>query len=97
MPIPKFWPMEGSAVAANFEFLDDTGEPADPTEVQFFVKAPGETAVAVVAENLGTGLYRAEFLVDAPGTWVVQAKGTGAVVVTDEVQFDVRDAVIDAI
>lgn len=94
MPIPKFWPMEDTMVAANFEFLDETGEPADPTTVIFLVRDPTGTVTEVAHEQLGDGLYRAEFIVDRSGIWIAHAEGQGALVVTDEIQFEVRTALV---
>lgn len=94
MPIPKFWPMAGTMVGALVEFVDEAGVAADPTTVTVTARKPNGDLIETAVTHIGTGIYRAEFLVDVPGRWVVQASGTGALVVTDEVVFDVRKAVI---
>jgi len=90
MPGVAFTPMVSTLVAVNVLFTDDVGVAADPTDVFIQVKRPDGSLVAVTVTNTGVGIYHAEFTVDYPGVWVVQAKGTGALVVTEESSFTVR-------
>jgi len=94
MPVPKFNPMEGTVVGANVLFVDEVGVPTDPTTVIITFRAPDGTLLTPVVTNLGVGLYRAEVVVNAGGLWVVQAEGTGALVIIEEAQFEVRSKVI---
>jgi len=94
MPRPKFSPMAGTMVAANFEFLDEADAPADPDAVAMFTRSPIGTIAAQYVSRLGVGLYRSEFLVNVGGVWVVRVEGSGSLVVAEEAQFEVRSAVV---
>lgn len=90
MPVSTFNPMVGTLVGANVLFVDETGVPTDPTDVYIQAMGPDGTLVAVIVTNIGVGIWRGEFIVNLPGIWVVQAKGDGALIVTEEASFDVR-------
>lgn len=79
---------------ASTLFVDETGAPTDPTDVNIRFHAPSATDYDAPVVNVGVGLYTAEWIVDEPGTWTVQAEGTGALAVVEEESFAVRKAVI---
>lgn len=87
-------PMTGTLVGVNVLFVDETDVPTDPTTVTIQAIRPDGSLQSVVVSNLGVGIYHAEFIVDQPGGWTVQAKGTGALIVTEEASFKVRGRVI---
>lgn len=90
MPGSPFSPMVGTDVGVNVLFVDDVGTPTDPTDVLIQAMRSDGSLQTVTVTNTGIGIWRGEFLVDWPGTWVVQARGEGALVVTDETSFTVR-------
>lgn len=89
----SFNPMEGTMVSVNVLFMDESGTPTDPTGVTITAShATGSVNVVPVAQAVG--VYRGEFVVTSPGTWVVQARGAGALVVVEETTFKVRKSEI---
>lgn len=90
MPGTPFSPMVGTLVGVNVLFVDETGAPADPTTIIIQAKKPDGSLADVTVTNLGVGIYRGELIVTVPGQWVVQAKGLGALIVTEEASFTVR-------
>lgn len=94
MPISaQINPMSGTLVGVNILFVDDTGAPTDPTDVIIqAIRQDGslKDQADILVSNIGVGIWHAEFIVDRSGTWTVQAKGLGALIVVEEASFDVR-------
>lgn len=91
---------QDNVVRVSVTFKDAAGANADPTEVKLRVKigadaaaeyAYGEGGVVSIVRD-GAGLYHADLLVDAQGTWRYKWLGTGAVTAADEKAFAVSAA-----
>lgn len=90
MPVATFSPMVGTRVNVMMEFFDEAGVAADPGAVTATALAPDGTETVLSVNNLGVGIYDAEFTLDQSGIWVVQAVGTDPLVVANETSFTVR-------
>lgn len=88
-------------VQLNAAFADRSGAPADPTDVNLFVKDPTGTVTQYTfsgsqVQHNGTGNFFYNFLAGRSGTYTYKFQGTGAVQVTcPDQQFSVnRSALI---
>lgn len=95
MPVNSFNPMVGTLVGVNILFVDETGVPTDPTDVFIQALRPDGSLQDVDVTNTGIGIWRGEFIVDYPGGWTVQARGEGALIVTEESSFSVRRRAVE--
>lgn len=75
----------GTEVELAGDFTDQNGNPADPTTVTLFVKAPGQYAPTQYTLANGditraaVGNYTYDLYLDTPGTWTYCWQGGGAI------------------
>lgn len=80
-------------------FVDEDGDPADPTTVTFRTKAPDGTFANYVfpddaaVTNPAVGTFRVHITPDQSGEWCYHAEGEGAVqVTTPDGHFEVDES-----
>jgi len=79
----------GDLVTLTITFIDDAGDPRDPTTVVCTVQAPDGTLTTPSVANPSVGTYVAETEPAASGVWRYKFTGTGAWVAAEEGSFDV--------
>lgn len=73
-------------------FRDENGVAKDPTEIYISLRRRGEPPVVKTGGQVsryGTGLYRADFELFRPGSYIARVVGTGAVTAAESVEFEV--------
>jgi hypothetical protein len=91
----------GDAARCRATFLDDAGNPVDPSTVQFQVKDPSanidDFVYGVDPEVVkdGTGLYLVDVPLDEAGIWYYRWSCTGDVQAAEEDQFTVKQSEFD--
>lgn len=76
-----------------------TGQPADPSTVNLFIKAPDNSTQQQswpgTVAHVDTGVFTYTFTVSISGTWTYKWQGTGAVVVTSpDTNFVVESSIL---
>jgi hypothetical protein len=74
-------------VRVSGAFTDAAGAPADPTTVTLKITPPSEIAVVVTPTRDGVGAYHHDVTIDAPGVWLYQWQGEGALIAASPVNL----------
>lgn len=67
-------PIDGSAVRIEATFTVD-GQPHDPAEVTYQLRAPGEPVLTATGGQLASGVYELVALLNRPGLWAIRVEG----------------------
>lgn len=79
----------GTAVRLSVAFTDNTGTPADPSDVLLRVKDPsGETSLPSVTRD-GVGLYHCDVVLSLTGNYFYRYEGSGAIIAVADAQINV--------
>jgi hypothetical protein len=89
----------GDRPTLQFEFRDEDGNLADPSEVKIKQRVPDGTETEFVfgtdseVQRFSEGRYRFRPYLNAAGRWAVRAIGTGLVEAAEETYLTVRESV----
>ena len=85
----------GDRPSIKAEFVDDAGDPVDPTAITYQLKHPdatidSETAAAATNPTVGTWLWPLPAVFDAAGTWFVRVEATAGIQASEELTLEVQ-------
>ena len=80
----------GDTVKLLAEITDDDDTPADPTDLEATIIGPDGDVVALTPQEVETGLWKAEHVVDQEGSWWYRFYDAGPPSFAEESSFIVK-------